>query len=310
MIKFSKLFLLVILMTSVVCAQQTSDFVKYEFFRNATAKLTYGPKNAKLTFLLDPMLSKKGELLSFAGIEKNPTVDLPKDIDYIIKGIDAVIVSHVHIDHFDMVAVRNIDTKMPIITPYNRTPIDPQNLEKTVLFSEQLKTFGFINVLNIGSDKRKSIRYKGIEIIQEFALHGKGELKKFMGGVNGIILRAKNQPTIYWTSDSILDEEGRAEEILKQYRPDIIIAHTGGALVQTLSPNPLMMDEKQAVKFILAAKKYNPKSKIIAIHMNSLDHCFTTRKKMKKAIKALDNKMSKDVIIPNDGDIVIIPANK
>lgn len=129
---FSKLFILIIFITGVISAQQTTNSVKYEFFRNATAKLTYGPKDAKLVLLLDPMLCKKGELPSFAGIEKNPTVNFPagKGVDYILKGIDAVVVSHMHADHFDMVAARRIDTKMPIITPHNGSPVDPQNIEK------------------------------------------------------------------------------------------------------------------------------------------------------------------------------------
>lgn len=302
-----KFFLFVTIFIVFVQSQQSDRYVKYEFLRNATAKLTYGVKNNKQVFLLDPMFSKKGSLPSFAGIEKNPTVDLPKnkDIDYILKNIDAVIVGHMHADHFDMVAAAHLDPQMLIITPHNRSPMNWQNLDITTTFKKQLQELRFNNVEEIGSVTRKSIFYQQIEITQEFAEHGKGTLKRFMGGVNGIVLRAQNQPTIYWTGDTIFDN--RIDDILRKYRPDIIIAHTGGAVVSSLSVDPLMMDEEQAVRFVLAAKKYNENCKIIAVHMESLDHCFTTRDKLRKAINSLGRRVSEDVIIPNDGDTVIIP---
>ncbi|WP_372366862.1 MBL fold metallo-hydrolase [Candidatus Uabimicrobium sp. HlEnr_7] len=299
--------LFVVMSLTILCAQKSEDCVTYEFFRNATAKLTYGSKNNKQVFLLDPMFSKKGELPSFAGIEKNPTVDLPKSIDYILEGVDAVVVGHMHADHFDMAAASYIHRHLPIITPDNKSPMHPQNPDM-VTFTEQLQAFGFSNVKTIGSVTSKSIFYNKIEIIQEFGLHGKGTLTRFMGGVNGLVFRAQKQPTIYWTGDTILDEEGRVENILRLYAPDIIIVHTGGAVVEQLSPDPLMMDEEQAINFILAAKKYNSSSKIIAIHMGSLDHCFTTRDKLRQVVTTLGEEINKDVIIPNNGDVITIPS--
>ncbi|MEL6263961.1 MAG: MBL fold metallo-hydrolase, partial [Cyanobacteria bacterium J06626_6] len=71
--------------------------ISYEFFRNVTAKLTYSGQ----TLLLDPMLSEKGALPSFAGIAPNPTIDLPVEVASILEGVDAVLVSHMHADHFD-----------------------------------------------------------------------------------------------------------------------------------------------------------------------------------------------------------------
>ncbi|MEM7643627.1 MAG: MBL fold metallo-hydrolase [Pseudomonadota bacterium] len=71
--------------------------VDYHFMRNATARLTYGGK----TFLLDPTLSAKGALPSFAGIAPNPTAELPIPAEEIVNGIDIVIISHLHGDHFD-----------------------------------------------------------------------------------------------------------------------------------------------------------------------------------------------------------------
>jgi L-ascorbate metabolism protein UlaG (beta-lactamase superfamily) len=40
----------------------------------------------------------------FAGIARNPTVDLTVSIDTILKDLDFVIVTHTHSDHFDTLA--------------------------------------------------------------------------------------------------------------------------------------------------------------------------------------------------------------
>ncbi|MEM9809454.1 MAG: MBL fold metallo-hydrolase [Cyanobacteria bacterium P01_D01_bin.56] len=79
-------------------------YISYDFFRNVTAKLTYSGQ----TLLLDPMLSKKGALPSFAGIVANPTIDLPVEVESILEGVDAVLVSHMHVDHFDAAAAEQL----------------------------------------------------------------------------------------------------------------------------------------------------------------------------------------------------------
>lgn len=77
--------------------------------RNATAILDYGGKK----FLIDPMLAEKGTLPPFISKgpfpsprkdQMNPLVDLPMPVEDIINGIDAVIVTHLHLDHWDDIA--------------------------------------------------------------------------------------------------------------------------------------------------------------------------------------------------------------
>ncbi|MEM6850275.1 MAG: MBL fold metallo-hydrolase [Pseudomonadota bacterium] len=272
----------------------------YTFYRNATAKLSY----AGNTYLLDPMLSDKGTLPSFAGIAPNPTVELPVAIEEIVSDIDAVIVGHMHVDHFDPAAAAALDKSIQIITPLNKAPVDPRDPENTTMFfADQLRGYGFENVLTIGKgDGGTSISVDGVTFTQEFALHGRGVLRQLMGGVNGIVLEADGAPTVYWTGDTVLDEEGRVEAILKSYAPDIIIAHTGGAVVGAISPDPLMMDEAQAVAFITAAKDANPSVQIVAVHMGALDHCFTTKPALRAALDEAG--LADGVSIPGEGDVV------
>lgn len=280
--------------------QQTT----YQFYRNATAKLTY----AGTTFLLDPMLSEKGALPSFAGIEANPTVDLPTSIDDVISGIDAVIVSHLHGDHFDGTAAEVLDKSLPILTPRNGAPSDKSKPDELTPFADSLRGHGFENVTEIGSDTSDHITFRGITIRQVFALHGKGDLGRMMGGVNGLILQAEGHPTLYWAGDTILDDENEVAAILKRYAPDLIIAHTGGPIIEALSPDLLLMDAAEATQFIDLAFGANSNAQIIAIHMDALDHCFSTRSMLADALAELEPAKRKRVHIPNDGETLTFAA--
>lgn len=72
--------------------------------RNATIVVKYANKK----FLIDPMLAEKGTYATFPETIRqdlfNPLVSLPTSIDNILDGVDAVIVTHLHLDHFDDVA--------------------------------------------------------------------------------------------------------------------------------------------------------------------------------------------------------------
>jgi len=69
--------------------------MKLQLIRNATMRLNY----AGQTILTDPMLSPKDTIDSWAGVARNPTVELPYEIEKITNGIDSVLVSHDHQDH-------------------------------------------------------------------------------------------------------------------------------------------------------------------------------------------------------------------
>lgn len=71
--------------------------MKIQLIRNATLKISM----AGITLLTDPVLLPRHGIDSFAGIERNPTVDLPFPAAEVIKDIDMVLVSHLHRDHFD-----------------------------------------------------------------------------------------------------------------------------------------------------------------------------------------------------------------
>ena len=88
--------------------------IKFEHIRNATSKITC----KGITFLIDPMLAPKDAYPGFEGTYNNhlrfPLVDLPNSIMEILKDVDAIIVTHTHLDHWDNYAVENIRKDIPI----------------------------------------------------------------------------------------------------------------------------------------------------------------------------------------------------
>jgi len=53
-------------------------------------------------------------------------------------------------------------------------------------------------------------------------------------------------------------------------------------------------------KDIIKLSKTNKKSKVIAVHMDSINHCLDTREKLNKLVKP------KNLIVPKDGEIVTL----
>jgi len=263
----------------VSCKQSNNtdkESVKIQLIRNATMKIEYAGK----TILTDPMLSDKDAFMSFVNPaeNKNPTVNLPFSINDILKGVDAILISHTHLDHLDAKAVEVIDKNIPLYY---------QSFD-----SETIAKYGFKNTTVV----EKSSDFAGIEIIRTGGKHGRGEAVKQLGEVSGFVLKAENHPTIYWIGDCVLDDEIKAN--ITKYNPDIIITHSGGA--KFMGPNLILMDSNETVQISELA----PNAKIVAIHMESLDHCFSTRKDLKNLAeqKGIEDR----IIIPADGETVIL----
>lgn len=246
-----------------------------QLIRNATMKITY----AGCTFLTDPMLSDIGAIRSFAGTAPNPTVALPVEIAQITKDIEAVIVSHTHPDHFD----ERAGAVLPKDLPFYCQPCDDKVLSQ----------FGFTNVIHV--ENKQNLR--SITLTRTGGQHGNGAIVEKMGSVSGFIFSAEGEPTVYWVGDSVLCDE--VIRVLNEYQPDIVITHSGGAVI--LGFEPILMDAKET----LAIFDILPQTRVIAIHMESLDHCTVTRKALRAL--AVDNSITEDqLFIPCNGECITL----
>jgi L-ascorbate metabolism protein UlaG (beta-lactamase superfamily) len=172
-----KLLLSVVLsITSIIAFGQSSSNTKssIQLIRNATLIIHYGGHK----ILVDPMLSSKGAFESWAGIAKNPTVDLKLPMQQITDSIDLVLVSHTHADHFDDAANKVLNKSIKIINQ----PADK------AFFSAK----GYINAETLDH----KTKWENIDIERVNGEHGSGKVLEMMGKTSGFIISATGEPTM------------------------------------------------------------------------------------------------------------------
>lgn len=248
--------------------------MEFQLIRNATVKLNYGGK----IILIDPMLCKKNTFPPFVkGLLPNPIIDLNLSVSEILSDIDCVLVTHSHPDHFDDLSCELLPEGIQLIC----TPAD-ENFDKFDKFKHK----------EVVKDE---IIWEGITITRIEGEHGSGPVLPYMGKVSGFILQAPKEPSVYIVSDSIWCD--KVETAIQSFKPEIIIANSGGGVIPGFDAYPVMLNEEQTVSLIHASKG----SKVIAVHLESIDFCKVTRKSLREF--ANNNEVSEQqLIIPFDGE--------
>jgi L-ascorbate metabolism protein UlaG (beta-lactamase superfamily) len=244
--------------------------------RNATMILNYGGKR----FLIDPFLAKKGSYPPFQNTlnqdKFNPTVDLPIPVEEIIK-VDYVIVTHLHLDHFDAAAIEMLPKDIKIIA----------QSEKDV---ETIKKEGFQNVKSLTTVSSIG----NIRLTRTNGKHGTGEIGKLMGEVSGVVFHHPDEKILYIAGDTIWCSD--VQNTIKGHNPEVIIVNGGGA--QFLQGDPILMTKEDIYQTHMEAKQ----STIIVSHMEAVNHCLLTRKELKSFIE--EKGLSNNILVPNDGESI------
>lgn len=249
------------------------EVMEIQQIRNATLRITYAGR----LFLTDPMLSQKHEFDSFAGISPNPISDLPIPAQDVVDGIEMVLLSHLHIDHFDPAAQDMLSKDMPILCQ----PGDEERLRKK----------GFHSVTPVD----QVTEWQGIKLTRTQGRHGTGTWAEKMGNVSGYVLQAESEPTLYWAGDTILCDEVR--QVVTDIQPDIILTHSSGAKLS--KSDPIVMDAEQTIALCRAA----PKAIVVATHMEALDHGTISRADL-RALAEREGIGADRLFIPVDGKVL------
>jgi Predicted Zn-dependent hydrolases of the beta-lactamase fold len=247
-----------------------------QLIRHATLWLEY----AGLQLLVDPMFSEAGvnpPINNSTNDRRNPLVSLPFGKEQLLKP-DAILVTHLHADHWDAAAAE----VLPQSTPIYCQPEDSARI------TSQL----FSNVMEIG----KSIHYQGITITRTSGQHGMGEIGKRMGQVSGFVLQAAGEPVLYIAGDTVWCDE--VKQAMDTFQPDVMVVNAGGA--QFAVGDPITMNTEDVIQVC----RYAPAAKVIAVHMDTINHCLVTREELAQALKA--EGLLNQVLIPADGEGVII----
>lgn len=245
--------------------------MKLQLVRNATLKLGYAGR----TILVDPYLAPRHSLPSFTGKSPNPTAELPMSIEEILAGVELVIVSHLHTDHFDSVAKERVPRDLPLVC----RPGDEETIRKA----------GFTDVRPLTGETN----WRGIRIVRREGNHGSGDVLAKMGPVMGFTLEAADEPSVYWAGDTILYPP--VLETISGFRPDVVVTHSCGALWDNTL---IVMDAEQTVATCEAVKE---KAVVVATHMEALDHSTVDRAALRSHADRRGISPAR-LLIPADGE--------
>lgn len=251
--------------------------MKLQLIRHATLWLEYGGKS----FLIDPMFSEAGvnpPITNTTNDRRNPIVPMPIAVDALLHP-DAVLVTHLHADHWDAAAAEALPKTLPILCqPGDETRIGSS---------------GFVSVTAV----HERLAFQGVMIVRTGGQHGTGEIGRKMGQVSGFVLKADGEPTLYIAGDTIWCDE--VKEALDSHRPDMVVVNAGGARFAV--GDPITMDADDVVNVC----RYAPQAKIVAVHIDSINHCLVTRADLRGRLA--DEALLEQVAIPEDGEWYTFP---
>lgn len=253
--------------------------MKIHQVRNATILLTYGDR----TFLIDPFLAEKEAYPAFAGTAdshlRNPRVDLKTPMETILD-VDAVIVTHLHMDHWDEAAVRLIPKDMPIFA---------QDYSDAQLLGLQ----GFANVTPLA----RETKFGRVTMTRTRGQHGSDAALDAagarLGSVCGVVFRAEGERTLYLAGDTVWND--MVKRNLETFRPEVVIVNAGDAQIEGLGS---IIMGKEDVKRVFEATG----AQIVASHMEAVNHCRLSRAELRDfaAANGMDGRLS----VPENDEVL------
>jgi L-ascorbate metabolism protein UlaG (beta-lactamase superfamily) len=223
--------------------------VRLTLVRSATVILELGSER----ILVDPMLDDMGARPPVEGTRNpvpNPTAPLPFPAEEVVRGLDAVLVTHRHRDHLDGTAEELLPRDVPVFCQ----PDDEGALRE------------------LGLDARPvadELEWDGLRIVRTPARHGTGAIAEALAPVSGFVLNG-----LYLAGDTVW-YEGVAETI-ERHRPRVAVVNAGGA---EFSEGGLIVMGVDDVREVAARVPT-----VVAVHLEALNHCYLTRMELRAAL--------------------------
>lgn len=208
-----------------------------EFIGTATTLLRLGP----FTLLTDPNFLHKGQYAYLGKGLVSRRVTEPSRTPASLPSLDAILLSHLHGDHFDRVARRELDKAPPLLTTRQAAP----KLDRWGFAAVGLKSWQS-HVL-----ERDGV---GLTVTSTPGRHAPGPAQALLPPVMGSVLEldtGTGEPTrVYVTGDTLYRRSLR--EVVDRCGPlDAMVIHLGGTRVLGLT---VTMDDKQGAKLVQAVR--------------------------------------------------------
>lgn len=259
-----------------------SPTVQIQQIRNATLKLEYAGK----TFLVDPLLGGKGAYPGFEGTFnehlRNPLVELPMPAAEVMKGVDAVVVTHTHLDHWDGGEHAFVPKGMPIFVQHQAD-------------AELIRGQGFRDVRVLDG----SAVFEGVRLTRTGGQHGTDAmyavdaLAESLGQAMGVVFQAEGAATVYVVGDTIW--RGEVEQALATFKPGVIVLNTGEARLPGFTGSIIMSKDD-----VLRAYQATTDAAIVTTHMDAINHMTLSREMLREYVR--QNGIEDRVRVPADGE--------
>ncbi|MGE0029065.1 MAG: MBL fold metallo-hydrolase [Thermoleophilia bacterium] len=233
--------------------------------------------------MVDPMLDAAGARGPVRGTpdeRPNPLVELPMPAAEAVAGIEAVLLTHTHVDHLDAAGV----TTVPPGVPWFCQPEDVGDLQPIGLQMWPVPA-------------GEAVGWEGLAVSRTGGRHGRTEeVIRGLAPVSGFVVAADGEPTLYVAGDTVWCEE--VAEAIGAHDPDVIVVNAGAATF--LNGGTVTMEAADVVAVAEAA----PRARVVAVHMESVNHCVETRAALATAVA--DAGVADRVLIPSDGDVLAL----